>query len=308
MTGFAAESGVKRIAAGVLHYRSWPEVRQTIDALLRQSRRPDEIVVIDHASSDGSTQEMRAAYPELEVVELSGNRGPASGMNRLMLAVLARKVDAVFVLTDDIELDPNALARLAARLEEKPELGAVGPLLAHTREPERIFYAGGYIDARTWDLKIREKPARLSDWKAKAPQQTDFLEFGGLLVRAEAARDAGPVPEHFYKELDDVDFSLRLASHGWKLECVPAAVAWIDLGDRSRGTLLVEPHPYLTVRNRLGLIASNAPRRMLAREFLRVLYLLVLGAIRPRGASRANLRPRLRGLIDFCRGRWGAPP
>lgn len=291
----------------MLHYRSWPEVRRTIDGLLRQSRRPDEILVIDHASGDGSAAEISAAYPQLEVVELPDNRGPAAGMDRLMDTVLARKVDAVLVLTDDTELAPDALERLAARLEEEPELGAVGPLLAHRREPELVFAAGGYVDVRTWDLQLREKPARLSDWQGTPPQRVDLLGFGGILIRAQAAHEAGAVPAHFYHELDDVDFTLRLASKGWKLECVPAAVAWLDFGGRSRTGLMVGPSPYLAVRNRLGLIARNAPRRMLMRELLRVVSWLVRDAIRPRGGSRADLIPRLRGLTDFCRGRWGAP-
>jgi GT2 family glycosyltransferase len=298
-----------RVGAGILHYRGWPEVGPTIDGLLRQSRQPDEILVVDHASGDGSAEQIRAAYPQLEMVELAENRGPSGGMRKLLEAVLARGVDAAFVLPHDIELASDVLELLAARLEEVPELGAVGPLVAHQREPELIFYAGGYVDPRTWDLEFREEPRRVSDWKGKPPQRVEFLELGGLLVRAEAAREAGPIPEHYYYHYEDVDFTLRLGSLGWKLECVPAAVAWQDLGgDPSRATLYIPTPPYLRVRNRLSLIARNAPRRMLARELLRVVYLLARDAIRPPDGTRADLKPRLRGLFDFCRGHWGAPP
>jgi GT2 family glycosyltransferase len=308
MTGFPGESGTLRICAGVLHYRSWPEVRRAIDGLLRQSRPPDEIIVVDHASRDGSAEEIRAAYPQLELVELTENRGPAGGMNRLMETVLAKKVDAILCMTDDTELAPRALERLAARLEEEPELGAVGPVLAHLREPERVFAAGGYIDARNWDLQLTEHPDRLADWEQKQPHRVDHIVFGGNLIRAEAAREVGLVPGHFYHELDDVDFNLRLATHGWKLECVPDAVAWLDAGDRLRPLTVGRPSPYLSVRNKLGYVARNAPRRMLVRQLLRVVKWLVLDAIRPGSGSRADLIPRLRGLIDFCRGRWGEPP
>jgi len=309
MTGVAGEAGGLRIGAGVLHYQAWPEVRRTLDALLGQTRTADKILVIEHASGDGSGEEIKAAYPQLDVVELPENRGPAWGMNRLMDALLAREVDALLVLTDDMELAPDALERLAARLEEDPELGAVGPLVAHHRARELIFYAGGYLDPRTWDLEYREEPRRVSDWEGKPPHRAEFLELAGLLARAEAVRQTGHLPEHFYYQLDDVDFALRLGSLGWKLECVPAAVAWQDLGgDPSRATLYIPVPPYLRVRNRLGLIARNAPRRMLVRELLRVVSWLVRDAIRPPDGSRAELRPQLRGLVDFCRGRWGPPP
>jgi GT2 family glycosyltransferase len=190
-------------------------------------------------------------------------------------------------------------------LEAEPALGIVGPLVAHRGDPEVIFYAGGYVDPRNWDLEFRATPRRLSDWEGQPPRQVDFLGTAGTLVRASAARSAGPAPEHFYYGLDDIDFTLHLAGLGWKLECLPAAVAWQDVGDTVGGTPF---HPYLAVRNRLGLVARNASRPMLARELLRVVSWLIRDAFRPRSGSRGDLGPRLKGLIDFCRGRWGPPP
>jgi GT2 family glycosyltransferase len=288
-----------RIAAGVLHYRFWPGIRDTLDGLHAQTRRPDEIVVVDHASGDGSSAQIRAAYPELEVVELPENRGPTAGMNQLLRALLARSADAVFILPDDLQLAPDALQQLAARLEDEPALGAVGPLIAHQFEQDRVFYAGGYVRRHNWSLDFREVPAALSEWQGKPPHPVDFLELGGILIRAQAARATGFLPERFYYWADDVDYTLRIGSLGWRLECVPAAVARQDLGP---------PPPYLVTRNTLGLIARNAPRRFLVRELIRTVYWMVRDTIRPRDGTRADLRDRFRGLRDFCLNRWGPPP
>lgn len=288
-----------KVAAGVLHYRFWPDVRTTLDALLAQTRAPDAILVVDHASGDGSADEIRAAYPDLELMELVENRGPTAGMNHLLRTLLARDVDAVLVLPHDLELAPDALAQLAARLEREPGLGAVGPLVAFKDRRERVFYAGGYVRRHNWSLYFRDSPPEVSDWRDEPPHRVDFLELGGILLRAEAARGAGPLPDRFYYWMDDIDYTIRIGAQGWRLECVPAAVAWQDFSD---------PPPYLATRNTLGLIARNAPRRVLARELVRTAYWLVRDTVRPRAGSRADLRPRLRGLVDFCLNRWGQPP
>jgi GT2 family glycosyltransferase len=288
-----------RIAAGVLHYRFWPGVRETLDGLLTQTRQPDQVVVMDHASDDGSSAQIRAAYPELEVVELTENRGPTAGMNQLLRALLARSADAVFILPHDLRLAPDALHQLAARLEEEPTLGAAGPLIALQEEPDRVFYAGGYVRRHNWSLDFREVPAAVSEWRGRLPHPVDFLEFGGILIRSQAARATGFLPERFYYWADDVDYTLRIGSLGWRLECVPAAVAWQELG---------HPPPYLVTRNTLGLIARNAPRRFLARELVRTVYWLVRDTIRPPEGTRADIRARFRGLLDFCLNRWGPPP
>src|SRR4051794_24723900 len=192
-----------RVAAVVLHYRAWPDVRSTIDALLAQTRPADEVLVVDHASGDGSAAKIRAAYPQLEVVELPDNRGPSAGMNRAMAEALSRDPDAVLSLTDDTELAPDALEELAARLERESDVAVVGPLVARRGRPELVFFAGGYLDARTWDFEFRGTPPDLSAWQGQPPRQVDFLGGAGVLVRASAARTAGPIPEHFYYMLED---------------------------------------------------------------------------------------------------------
>jgi GT2 family glycosyltransferase len=288
-----------RIVAGVLHYRFWPRVRETLDGLLAQTRQPDQVVVMDHASGDGSSARIRAAYPELEVLELPENRGPTAGMNQLLRALLARSADAVFILTDDLRLAPDALQQLAARMEEEPTLGAAGPLIALQESPDRVFYAGGYVRRHNWSLDFRGVPEVVSGWRGEAPHLVDFLELGGILIRTEAARAAGFLPERFYYWADDVDYTLRIGSLGWRLECVPTAVGWQELG---------YPPPYLATRNTLGLIARNAPRRFLARELVRTVYWLIRDTIRPPEGTRADIWLRFRGLLDFCLNRWGPPP
>lgn len=134
-----------------------------IDALVAQTRKPDQIVVLDHASGDGSADELRAAYPDLEIVETADNRGQAAGENRVRRVLLERGFDAVYTSPDDLELSPDALEQLAARLEEDPAVGAVGPLIAHPHDRDRIFYAGGYVRRHNWSLHFRDQPSRLSE-------------------------------------------------------------------------------------------------------------------------------------------------
>jgi GT2 family glycosyltransferase len=291
-----------RIGAGVLHYRFWPEVRPTLDGLLAQTRRPDHLLVYEHASGDDSAEQIRAAYPDVEVVEAPENRGPAAGEKALMRTLLERDFDAILIMPHDLELAPDALERLEARLEEDEALGAVGPITADIETRDRIWYAGGYVKThRTghWELSFREEPRELSAWRGRPPHAVDFLQTGGMLLRAAAAREVGDTEERFYYWMDDVDFTLRLSASGWRIECVPAAVGWQEFGD---------PSPYIATRNRLLVVARNAPRHLLAREIVRQLYLIGHDAIKPPNGSREDLWPRLRGWVDFCRGRWGPPP
>jgi GT2 family glycosyltransferase len=288
-----------RIGAGILHYRDWPGVGETLDALLAQTRKPDHLLVFDHASGDGSPGKIRAAYPDIEVVEAPDNQGPAVGESRLITELLAREFDAIFILPEDLELAPDALECLAARLDADPDIGVAGPLIAQKGDRDRIFYSGGYVRRHNWSFEFRDVPSELSEWKGRPPHKVDFLQTGGVLIRAEAARQVGNSEPKFYYWGDDVDYIMRIGALGWRVECVPAAVGWQEFGI---------PPAYIATRNGLLLIARHAPKRFVARELARQIYWLGRDLMRPPDGSRQDLWPRLRGVVDFCLRRWGPPP
>jgi GT2 family glycosyltransferase len=289
-----------RIGAAVLHYRAWPQVRVTLDALLSQTREVDEVILLDNGSDDGSGDRVREAYPALDVHGLTRNVGPIAGWNHAVQAILGRAVDAVLLVPHDCRLAPNAVEVMASRLEKAEDLAAVGPLLGYLSDPDEVWSAGGDIHPRSWDTNHLRVPASISEWKGRAPYEVEWLDGSGLMLRADAIRAAGALHEEFFYFFEEVDYLLRLRSLGWRVECVPRAVAWQDPGGLS---------PYVFVRNRLGFLARNAPRRFLFRELARVAYYLGRDTVSPRyEAARRDVWPRFRGVVDFLRGRWGPPP
>ncbi len=289
-----------RVGSGVLHYRAWPEVCETIEALLGQTRPPDALVVFDNGSGDGSPERIREAYPAVDLRTVADNLGPSAGMNRTIDAVLGLGVDAVQLVPDDCRLAEDALERLVARLEQRPALGAVGPVIGYSSEPERLWSAGGDIHPRNWDTGHPRLAPTVAEARRRDPAEVDWLDGSGILMRAEAVERTGRYPEHFFYFFDEADYHVRMRRLGWRLECVPAAAAWQEPGS---------PSPYMLVRNRLGFLARNAPRRVLVRELLRVGFHVARDTARPRlGRERSDSLLRLRGVVDFARGRWGPPP
>jgi glycosyltransferase involved in cell wall biosynthesis len=292
---------VLSVGAGIVHYRFWPAVRPTIDALYAQTRAADHLVVVENGSGDNSARSIKDAYPGVDVVEVSENRGPIGGMNLILDTLLQRNVDAILLLTHETLLAPDALESLIARLAEDERIGVVGPLLAYRSRPDELWSAGGVIDPNNWDTDHVVDPRSVSEWKGCPPRVVDWLEGACVLYRSEAVRAAGRLHEPFFMMFDEPDYQLRLKSLGWRAECVPAAVGWQEPGGKP---------PYIFTRNRLGFIARRAPKRVLLRELRRVCYDLVRDGLHPRPGcgGRSHVLLRARGLFDFIRNRWGRPP
>jgi putative DNA primase/helicase len=60
-------------------------------------------------SGENSARSIKDAYPGVDVVEVSENRGPIGGMNLILDTLLQRNVDAILLLTHETLLAPDAL-------------------------------------------------------------------------------------------------------------------------------------------------------------------------------------------------------
>ncbi|MGH2663995.1 MAG: glycosyltransferase [Actinomycetota bacterium] len=289
-----------RIGSAVLHYRFWPGIRATLEALVSQTRAPDLIVVVDNDSRDGSVSELGRAFPGVEVLEAGENRGYGAGMNIGIARLLAQGADAVLLLTHECLLDPEAVEALVGRLEEDPAVGVVGPLLGDLNRPDAVYSAGGQIDQRTWKTAHLRVPELMDDWREASPRRVEWLDGAALLIRADALRAGAKIDEEYFMYFEETEYQLKLRELGWPIECVPAARAW----QRSSG----KP-PYLWTRNRLRFVSRTAPNRLLAREIVRLTRSLVRDGLHGgSGAERAVRRARRRGLVDFLFRRWGPDP
>jgi O-antigen biosynthesis protein len=88
-----------------------------------------------------------------------------------------------------------------------------------------------------------------------------------LLIRREMLRDIGPFDEDFFMYYEDMDLSWRARRRGWKVLYVPKAVVrHIHCGSSVEWSPLFLFH---VERNRLLMLAKNAPLALAAREHLR---------------------------------------
>ena len=288
-----------RVGAVVLHYRLWPQVRFTLQGLASQTRPPDDLVVVDNRSGDGSLGELRTAFPEIEIVETAANLGYAGGMNVGTRMLMQRGVDAVLLLTHECRLAPDALEEMVDRLEREPGLGAVGPLIGYRTKPDTVFSAGGVMDRR-WRPRLVREPALMTTWASAPPHAAEWLHGSCLLLRGSAIRQAGEMDERYVLYFEETEYLLTLGRLGWRVECVPAAVAWQEPG--------IQP-TYLWVRNRLRFQARTGRPRHVVREAGRLAASIARDTVFPNPrATPAQLRDRRRALFDFLARRWGPDP
>ncbi|MGB9405272.1 MAG: glycosyltransferase family 2 protein, partial [Candidatus Acidiferrales bacterium] len=128
-------------------------IEPTIQALLEQTRLPDEILIIDDASKD-RTVEVASRYP-VRVIRHESNKGLSAGRNT---AFANARYELVAAIDADVTPEKDWLERLAENFDDPGVAGAGGRLIEKHREtpPGRLagdaFFAG---HGRRADRNIR---------------------------------------------------------------------------------------------------------------------------------------------------------
>ncbi len=96
---------------------------RSLGAMVRQTRQPDEIIVIDDASTDDSRDTIRgfmAQLPQLRLLENPDRLGAIGSLNRGLHAATG---DAVYFGAADDSTDPDFVSTVLGALEAHPSAG-----------------------------------------------------------------------------------------------------------------------------------------------------------------------------------------
>ncbi len=106
------------VCALVVTFNRRALLAECLDALLAQTHPVARIVVVDNASTDGTPELLRKRgfldRPEVELVRLPENLGSSGGFATGIERARAGDEDWVWVMDDDAEPRPDALATLLA--------------------------------------------------------------------------------------------------------------------------------------------------------------------------------------------------
>jgi hypothetical protein len=152
-------------------------------ASVRQMTYPNfRIIVADNGSSDGSPNAVRAQHPETILLENGKNLGFGEGNNVGMRHALAHGADWVFLLNNDILVDPALLTQLMNIASADASIGILGPKIYYQAQPQTFWYAGGRINFFTGVTShrgIRETDRGQYD----RVEDTDYITGCAMLMR-----------------------------------------------------------------------------------------------------------------------------
>jgi hypothetical protein len=216
----------------IVTYNSANEIPDLLGDLRRHAR-PNNVIVIDNDSRDGTADRIEGDFPEARLVRNTDNVGYARAVNQ---GFELCETEYVMLLNPDIRIpNPDLFEELLSHTRRFPELAAVAPVQYKRYDRKRHLNLNwSFLAPRAFRIYIAHL-MRLEK-RYERPVSVTFLNAGCLFIRRSAFLQAGRLDEKYFLYGGEPDLFLKFKRLGFESQLLPN-VEVIHFRERSLDTL-----------------------------------------------------------------------
>lgn len=237
---------VSRVCAVIPTYDRRDLLLAALAGLESQTRALDCVVVVDNASTDGTTEAVRRDFPSVVLLELDRNTGSAGGFARGIDWAYREGYEWIWLLDNDSVPMPSALDELLAavgRFDDEPS-----PVLLASK----VVWTDGSLLPMNIPTVKRRDAALLYRAAEHATVSMRYAPYAGVMIhRAAVERHGLPIESYFLYD-DDTEYTGRLLAAEFGV-LVPKSIVRHDTPVKLASQVESGPRFYYAIRNKLWL-------------------------------------------------------
>lgn len=186
-----------------------------------------QIIVVDNASEDGSSEMVREKFPGAILIENTDNRGFSAANNQAFELCSGRLI--LLLNSDTIVLD-DVLQKSIEYMDQHPDVGAFGCRVLNTdRTVQRTCSQFPSIFNQVLQtLGVDRLPYprffgryQMRHWSRDSERDVDVISGCYLIVPKEILDTVGTLDEDFFFFGEETDWCRRIQNAGWKTRFSP---------------------------------------------------------------------------------------
>jgi GT2 family glycosyltransferase len=234
------------VAAILVNYNAGAELERALRSIADElAGQAWEGIVVDNASTDGSSAAVDAFAANVRLAANSSNVGFARGVNQGLAATSA---PYVLVMNPDCRLMAGAIGALRAALDAHPQCAIVGPRILNPDgtvqgsargDPDMLtgLFGRTTLLRRIVPFLHVAKRNVVVDEAIRSGEESrvvDWISGACMLARRDALEAVKGFDERFFLYWEDADLCRRLRARDYHVRYVPGATAIHRVGQSSR--------------------------------------------------------------------------
>ena len=285
----------------IVNWNLKDDTQACIQSLLQAGFSPEQIILVDNGSTDGSVKLMREEFGDrLTIIHNETNLGFASACNQGIHRALEDQQDWVLILNNDTIVAPNLLEVASRILERDLRFAILGPMVLSASQPDKILYLGDTLIPGTL-ITINRYRCRRYKPEFTEILPVDFICGCAMFVHKDVFNSIGLLDERLEMYGEEIDFCWRAQKAGYLIGSITEAKVWHKLSLSAKK--VKSKSRYLRIRNQNRFYKKYAMGNQLPIMFLfsilRTAYLLISDITH---LEFRLLNPTVKGWIDGWRG------
>jgi GT2 family glycosyltransferase len=210
----------------IVNWNTKDYLLRCIESILQSGRKISwELIIVDNGSQDGSVEEVRERFTEINLIENSENMGFAKATDQ---GIKRSTGKYILLANPDTRVEDKAIERLLAFMDSHPETGVSGPQLLNGDGSKQNSIANFPSLATELLNKSLLKWLFPNKYPGKGRYYRDPIEVDSvigacMMVRRTAIEQVGLLDEDYFLFLEETDWCYRMKRAGWKIYHVPQA-------------------------------------------------------------------------------------
>lgn len=207
-----------------------------------------DVIVVDNASTDGSSQFVKDNYPSIILLQNETNTGGSGGFDRGIRFAIQKEYNYVVLCDNDILLEENTILNLYKYIKANPKVGAVGSKICTIDNKDIVQEMGSFIDFEnkfdmTLSFRYHKDDSYLPDIIV-----CDYVPACCMMTSNEVLKKVGGFNTDHFIYWDDMDWCTRVKRAGYEIHAINSSRVFHKGGSTNSTNTF---SPYYFERNKI---------------------------------------------------------